>query len=353
MSFAHGLIEVAHEALDDLDRSQTIEHLRHLLVDCGLLPDRDPGLARYDRWVRERLDATVDNTGDARLLHQYVTWHQRKRLVESSIKGRLRSAQLNGSTQTLRVAAQFLNWLRSRGRSISTCRQSDLDEWLATPPSTRVRVRGFVRWAKDTKRMPALQMVKESKPNLEVLDQDQRLAVIARLVAPNGQHCASQCIGLLLALYAQPLSRIVTLTVNSLVDVDAELSIILGTNAAPLPAPFDRPFRELLESPWQRNTHNHQSPWLFPGTRAGTHMSAASAHKAVARIAKPLLEMRHAALRQLVMDCPPPVVADMIGYTHHGTTNHATRAGSPWLTDAAHHRADARSDRRATPEAHE
>ena len=48
-----------------------------------------------------------------------------------------------------------------------------------------------------------------------------------------------------------------------------------------------------------------------------------------------LLGARSGALRQLVLDCPPPVVADMLGYSYQAIDRHARRAGSPWSSYAA------------------
>jgi hypothetical protein len=44
---------------------------------------------------------------------------------------------------------------------------------------------------------------------------------------------------------------------------------------------------------------------------------------------------RTAALRQLVLQAPAPVVAQALGYHHHTTTRVATEAGTPWSRYAA------------------
>jgi len=48
-----------------------------------------------------------------------------------------------------------------------------------------------------------------------------------------------------------------------------------------------------------------------------------------------LMGARSGALRQLVLDCPPPVVADLLGYSYQTIDRHAGRAGSPWSSYAA------------------
>src|SRR6266542_4139569 len=44
----------------------------------------------------------------------------------------------------------------------------------------------------------------------------------------------------------------------------------------------------------------------------------------------PALRGRTAALRQLVLQAPAPVIATMLGYSHDGTAQVAAEAGSPW-----------------------
>ena len=48
-----------------------------------------------------------------------------------------------------------------------------------------------------------------------------------------------------------------------------------------------------------------------------------------------LMGARSGALRQLVLDCPPPVVAEALGYSYQAVDRHAQLAGSPWTSYAA------------------
>ena len=48
-----------------------------------------------------------------------------------------------------------------------------------------------------------------------------------------------------------------------------------------------------------------------------------------------LTPAKRSALRQLVLDAPPPVVADMLGYTYQTVDRHARAAGSTYSSYAA------------------
>ena len=43
-----------------------------------------------------------------------------------------------------------------------------------------------------------------------------------------------------------------------------------------------------------------------------------------------VLGARNSALRNLVAEMPPPVVANLLGYSHSCTQRHAQLAGQPW-----------------------
>jgi hypothetical protein len=64
------------------------------------------------------------------------------------------------------------------------------------------------------------------------------------------------------------------------------------------------------------------NPWLFPSRRPGKHLDAISLVIG--------LGARNSALRNLVAEMPPPVVANLLGYSHSCTQRHAQLAGQPW-----------------------
>lgn len=332
---ASGRIELSHDGLDEFASTSTADFLRSLLVECGLLPRRDRVLARYDRWIRNNLDAIAEHPDDVRLINQYVQWNQRKRLLRYADQSELRSAQCYTATQALRVTGKFCDWLRTQGSSIESCDQALLDRWIASGNSTHRRIRGFLKWALTAGAASGIEMPREPTSTSPRLDQHERLRAIKLLLDPDVAQVHIRCMGLLLLLYAQPVSRIVTIKRDALTEEDGQLTIILGSDPSPIPEPFDKPFRELSNSRANRNTYNANSDWLFPGMRAGNHIAAARARGALKALEPRLLAARNSAMRELVTDCPPPVVADMLGYTYNATTKHAKASGSPWLSYAA------------------
>lgn len=65
----------------------------------------------------------------------------------------------------------------------------------------------------------------------------------------------------------------------------------------------------LARRPNLNTAANPTSPWLFPGQSAGSHLAPSTLRTRALEMGINLLGARNGALRQLVLDCPPSVVA--------------------------------------------
>jgi hypothetical protein len=136
----------------------------------------------------------------------------------------------------------------------------------------------------------------------------------------------------LVLLFAQRATRIVRLTVDDVTRAqDGGVAIRFGQPPTPVPQPFAS---LLLQATAQRDNlqtaTNPGARWLFPGRRGGQPLHASHLAALVRDLGVPALAGRTAALRQLVLQAPAPVVAQALGYHHSTTTRVATEAGTPW-----------------------
>jgi hypothetical protein len=128
-----------------------VEHLRSVLVAVGSLPRRDEHLARLQRWTSGVIAQRAD-VEQRQLLHRYAFWHVIRRL-----RGRLGDAhatheQVIAAQRNIRAALALLDWLTTRGLTLATAGQGDLEAWLGTAQSAhRVDAGNFVRWARRQK----------------------------------------------------------------------------------------------------------------------------------------------------------------------------------------------------------
>ncbi len=72
------------------------------------------------------------------------------------------------------------------------------------------------------------------------------------------------------------------------------------------------------------------SPWLFPSVQAGRHLCPQVIRKRLERLGIDLLGARNTTLQSLVVAAPPPVVAELLGYSYNTAQLHAEIAAQPW-----------------------
>jgi hypothetical protein len=81
----------------------------------------------------------------------------------------------------VRAMLRLLAWLRSNGLTLTSCRQPDLDRWLALPGSSHAD--DFLRWSLDHRHATGLEMPQRDWYGpADPLDSDQRWQLARRLL---------------------------------------------------------------------------------------------------------------------------------------------------------------------------
>jgi hypothetical protein len=325
----NGTIAVSHEGLDSVT-GRPAEHLRALLQHHGLLPQRDPYLPRFEQWIEAKLDGLPDEVREP--VHRFATWHHLRRIRAKVECGSPTRGPVHSAKQEITETAKFLVWLHETyQRTAADCRQQDVDEWLASGPTTRGAIRTFFVVAKKSRLNTAVAIQHRSAKTSPSLSQDQRLAWIHELLTGSSESLPYRVAGMLLLLYAQPLVRVVTFGTDIVDDADAGMRIMLGTHPTDVPEPFASLVREHLATrPNLRTGAGPESPWLFPSTLAGRHLHPSTVMKRLRDLGVNLLGARNRAIGELVLECPPPLVADALGYSPQVAFLHAEKAAEPW-----------------------
>ncbi|WFN94807.1 hypothetical protein [Gordonia sihwensis] len=161
------------------------------------------------------------------------------------------------------------------------------------------------------------------------LTQAQRIAWISELLTGDSETLPYRVAGVLILLYAQPLKSIVRLQTSSIIDGNP-MAITFGKHPVDVPKPFAQLVRDVLAHRTNLRTSGHGNPWLFPGTHAGDHLHPDTIMHRLRLIGMSNLGARNSALDDLVLECPPSVVADALGYSHQVAFLHAERSGETW-----------------------
>ncbi len=333
---ASGEIPLTHEGLNTHGNGHRISHLRSLLEHHGLLPTRDPYLARFETWIDTKLH-TITAPAVKHPVERFARWHHLRRVRRISVTGASTRGPVHASKQDITETIKFLTWLHATtGRTAGTCTQADVDQWLATGPTTRHAIRTFFVWAKKNNLNRTVTIGHRQNKTVRTFTQEQRLAWLRELLTGDSESLPYRIAATLLLLYAQPLVKVAALRAADVIVTPTELRLALGRDPVPVPAPFaDLLKQHLADRPNLRTTNGFHSEWLFPGYRPGRHIHPNTVMIRIRELGVDLLGAKNAALRSLVTEVPPPIVAEMLGYSYQVAHRHAELAGETWSRYAA------------------
>ena len=325
-----GTIACTHESFDEFPHSKTTEHFRSILEQHGLLPRRDHYLAIFEKWLAAK-EAAADTPETWAMAYRFATWHHLRRIRAQSVPGDSSEGAVRSAKQEITEVIKFLNWLHhTHARTAQTSTQLDVDQYLQSGPTTRHLIRTFFVWCRANHINTSVEIAHRYAKTTPTLTDEQRLQWIQTLMRGNVTSLHQRVAGLLMLLYAQPLTRVVALEIGDLQLTPTEMRISLGTEPTPVPAPFAVLIYELLEHRPNLQTTGSDTMYLFPGYRPGRHLHAQTVMKELRRLGINLHGARNSALDNLVKLAPPPIVADMLGYSYQVTERHAALAATTY-----------------------
>jgi hypothetical protein len=312
---AAGRIELTHEALDALDRGKSTEDLRAALVHAGVLEPRDEMIAGLERWISERL-AALDPGPDAITVRAFAHWKIGRDLAAR--RSRRRGPDALAATMPKRwiaAAIELTGWLHTNGHTLAELDQPMLDAWLASGPATRGRtVRPFVDWLQRRRRRNLDVPSSPAGTPVLALDEHARLATLRVLLEDATSDPRLRLAGCLVALYAQPVARIVQLMGSDLQLTETAAQVRLGDEMADLPSQL-RSVAEVLLSA------TSPDGWLLPGQKAGQPAHPAHLARRLRRHGIPVAQSRPSALAALAHQIPAPILADVLGFDAQTISN--------------------------------
>ncbi|MET8801036.1 hypothetical protein ABZV91_32285, partial [Nocardia sp. NPDC004568] len=300
-----GEIELTHEAFHALQPWRAAAHLEELLMACGTLPQVDKQVCAFERWTIRHL-ATITDPEHARVIKRFTAWDVQPRLRARAERGPLSVSSRRGFTAQITQATRFLDWLAQRDLMLADCGQADIDAWhVEHRAHARTSIRGFLHWCTTNKltrrfRLPTV-VIGPATP----MPQHQRIDLLGRLLTEPDQPLRSRVASAIVLLYAQPVSRIVRLTLDDVINDSGTILLRLGEPPSPVPAPVAELLLSWIDQRTNMNTAtNRESRWLFPGRRAGQPMYPETLGALITALGIPTMPGRVGALHQHVLELP-------------------------------------------------
>lgn len=322
----HG--HVTHELLDQEGNRTGVHYLRALLVSANVLEERDEHMSRLRAFCREYV-AEVDDAETRHVLSRYAHWH----IVSRKQVGRhgLTVSQHYNARQAVRTARGFLDHLSARGLTLKKCTQEEVDR-RAGEASTLT----FLHWLQGQRLLaPDLEVPEHSfESAVNTADPEAQLALARRLLHDSESAGIEERIaGCLVLLYGQPLTKIVQLTVDDLLEHEGSLYLRLGAEPLEVAPPLAELLRQLpLRKPYGAARALADERWLFPSKNAGRHRHPTSLMKSLQAVGIPARISRNTAVYHLAGSVPPAVIASILGIHPNTAQLWAEQAGANWLT---------------------
>jgi len=333
---ASGALALTHEALDAHPRPGAARYVRQMLVAGDLLAARDEALVALEAWVTERVEA-VGNPEHQRLLRAYATWEVLRRARQRAEQAKAVRTPTRHAKTRLAAAIAFLAWLAGRGRTLADADQGDVEAWLEEGPPSAHEVKDFLGWAAQRKAAGRFEIPGPPLREGTTLDDEQRWAIVARLLHDDDLCLTDRVAGCLVLLYAQQLSRIVAMTVDQVIADDDGVYLRLGAGRTPVPEPLGSLVVELVTTGRPNVGLGSPSPhsWFFPGLHPGRPLHPGHLGERLAKLGIDARAGRRSALMHLAGQLPAAVLAEML-HLHATTAVHwVAAAGGDWSTYAA------------------
>lgn len=335
---------ISHQLLDTLPQDMALRRLRNSLVHVGALPARDEVRAQLELWVERQLAAEPADRGQ--ILRSYAQWWVLRRARARTTHTPMTDGAAGKTKQRITSARALLTWLDNTTTTLADLSQPQLDTWLADQPRYIARhTEVFINWAHrqrltTTATVPA----QPSGGHIPPLAEDERWTQLGRCLRDEALPADLRLAGALVLMFAQPVSRLVTLRTADVRTNASTTELVLHSHPVRLPPAI----ADLLHSQVTAATtaspigrsHPAAEQWLFPGREPGKPHSAHGLTRRLNRHGLSVQPAKGAALIDLASDLPSPLLADLLGLSIQTAVKWAQLSQRDWTT-YLHQRADA------------
>ncbi|HUY52106.1 MAG TPA: hypothetical protein VMV92_41460 [Streptosporangiaceae bacterium] len=338
---------ISHDLLDELPPGAALQHLRQMLVQTGVLPERHEDLERVPAWLEHHLaDKPVEH---ASLVRPFLRWHLLRRARSRASRHAYRTTAGRDLRRRILVALDLLAWIDARETTLAELRQDDLDRWLDEESSQRRnRVRYFLGWTADRglSRRLTVPSIPRQQP-ADLLDDDHRWQLLHRCLTDETLPIEARAAGALTILLALQAQRIRQLTADQLTEKDDDTYLTAGRHPILLPPRLGMLLRDLASRPPTplMIPHGPNTPrWLFPGRVPGQPIDEHSLTNLLNRHGISARPARNGALAALASDLPAAILADLLGLHINTAVRWVTYARKDWTDYLADRAADLEND---------
>ncbi|GEM_PF-2771097 len=321
-----GEIPISQRALEMPEHPHAALRVRALLEVTGCLTEERDPWASYEQWADQLI--AICPKANREQFTIFTRW-----IVPATARVQIRRRGITDSTlsrarEMSRAALEFLQMLEARNLSLQSAPQSIFDEFAASRRSRAIAIRPFIRWAKQTGAMRRISapVRPKSAPSLAYSEATHH-SWVSRFLEDDQLNEGTRLVGLMVGLYAAPITRLVKLQDKNIVYRGETATLSLGN--APLHlAPR---VTELLGMQLAQRAISPEG-WLFPSPALpGRHIDPSTLTKRLRDLGCETILLRGAAMINLTATVPLGPLADLTGRSLSATGRWIKSSGSTYL----------------------
>lgn len=318
---------MSHHALDRCPPTWGRHHLRELLIDAHLLPQRDEPIARLETWITDT--AAGLPTHQSALIGPYGHWAILRRARRRSRRRRFTPAAADAARNKIRTAITLLDHLDENDCTIDDLTQPMLDAWTGGQRYRTNNIAGFIVWLTQRGLSHNLSVTRYTNPPPSQTgdERDHHRAIAALLSGDTPADLPTRVAGLLVLLYGTRLSELRHLTTSSLTRRKTRRYLTLARHPVELPGRLadlvDTLAQQASASP-NAYTRDGRGHYLFTGSRAHHPVHPTTLSRKLTAAGVPSRISRNHALLALGTDVPAAVLATQLGLSATTTAGWAT-----------------------------
>ena len=336
--------DISHEALDQPPPGRHVNYVREILVRTAILPPRNEYLERIEPWLDRHL--TNYPPDHARLVRSYAIWYllHRARRAKRPL-GKAGAARIRFRVC---VALEFLAWLETRGSTLTTMDQGDVDNWLADGTWRHREIRPFLHWTTQRRitHGTSAPAHRPSAPSV-FIEEAAHLDQLHRCLNDDTIDIDLRAGGALILLYGINTSRVLALRQNQVHTKDGVTYLTLRDHDMALPPKLAELLAQ-LPRPTRRSTLPEPltpDRLLFPGRTPDRPVDSGGFGKRLKRSGLTIRGGRNTGLIGLAAELPAAVLADLLAIDIITATRWAGYAKRDWNDYLAARHADSAGKR--------
>jgi hypothetical protein len=320
---------ITHQALDQLPPGRHANYVREILVRTAVLPPRNEYLERITPWLDRHLaNHAIEQ---AQLVRSYAIWYLLHRGRRA--KQPLSNAGAARIRRQVCVALEFLSWLETRGRTLASLDQGDIDSWLAHGTWRHREIRPFLHWTTQRRithgaRAPA----NRPSPPSVFIEEAAHLEQLHRCLNDDTIDIEVRAACALILLYGLTTTRVLGLRQNQIRTNDGNTYLTLRDHDMALPPKLAHLLAQ-LPRPTRRSTlPEHLTPerLLFPGRTPDRPVDLGAFGARLKRSGLTIRGGRNTGLIGLAAELPAAVLADLLAIDVVTATRWAGYAKRDW-----------------------